>query len=1502
MLKRIISIAVSAAVIMTAMVFPVTAADEVKKPEKNITYYKVPLDNVNLGADAELTFKVPGNSSGKIYVYQVDWDGTAFDAENAPVIKDENYIDEVSVSQSADAYQTVAINISDKVKTAVEAYIEKNSNNTADSFKNNFYPKPYISLAAVTASDIKILSSAEASKCSWDKTLDFDNEKASYDSQDSVPGAGVKDSVNWDRMTASGIKADASSVNPDFDLYASNGYAYVVGKDGENKYLGIKLAQNKQVSAVFYNMFGDSNGVKELDSSDTGRIFDISFDARLTDKQLTDASELKVGVASAKLSGGSPLFVYDGAADSIYGQSFYNANPSEYAIGTEFAGYNGMDIYYKNTELSSIRISHEVTSADEQGFLRIDLPGVKNNYSHKYNHIALDNIRVHEITNTPKLKFLNPGSGFENRAQYNPVADERSATEDFEYMSFKENGGVLNITADTAGLIDGTSVDLYVLNDGYAPADYKKPGAAYFNESINLTAGKFSKEISLLNLANYYNNLQIVLVENDAVVYSKKFKYENANIKNRLFDEIKASADSSEVSGIINGKTGSITNAEIIGINNSAVYNELSDDGKNWIGEYIYNKKDSISDYTELRNEIIAGAIIYNINSGDCTAAELIKMLSESKETIGFGEYIPYTVFDGSNDADKAEIAEDIMENTIDSLETLKKVLCKTTYDRLKSCGDEDSIIAIMRQSKEFFNISFDKYDKIDSKYLPKVKSTVVKFFKELEEYGDISKEFDKTVRDAKQAAENSSYKYYATFDDLTGSTFKTMTTVDTERAINYAYSDTYLARLDGLRTPSLSLVKDYDHTSGNGKSIKLYNVYSEGTGNYPSGRAKLFNVFKDSPLTASDIGQTYYISLWAYSEKDTTIDLSIMALGDTSTMSSSKKNNWGSSSYKPSVRFDIPANEWTQCEMYYTLDDVNTNDVYQVGMLTIALSSSETGDAVYLDDIQSGPPQRIKTENKPYSIEVSGSLYGLSFGNNADVYLLKDGSAPEDYTNPDSIVKKTSVVIPSSGLYNTSFDMKEVSDWSENYIAVIPIGEETYYEYVTFDNAALTDTFMESIAGAASAGDIEAVLSGNGNYPNKDILHISDIMLIDKIADSYLAEHLFANKANITDTDSLRKYTEEAILIYSIRHKLIAASEASEFAEEYQAELELVGVNAFDKVFAELSDSAKQKVFADYMFGKTYTDIKELKDAFYIAILNTAVNDSSYISASQIVQMLGENLDILGISNAQWSEYTNATGDRRTTATNQISSYVKKNGVENLSAKLSSLIPEKTNETVTPSKPTGGGGGGGGGIGTVNREVKADNTVKNDDSKNTPEDIEFSDMNSSHWAYSYVLRMVQSGIINGYEDNTFRPDGSITRAEFSKLVIKAFNIMSDKHAEFADVPQNSWYYEYVSALAGCGIVNGVSDTEFAPEAVITRQDMAVMIYRAMKFTGYSEKQIETEVSFNDSADIAGYAKEAVTYLGGLGIINGTDSNRFAPNDNATRAEAAKILSSLVNR
>lgn len=1502
MLKRIISIAISVAVLMTAMVFPAAAADEIKKPVKNITYYKVPLDNVNLDADMEFTFKVSGKSEGKIYVYRTDWDGSEFDADSAPAVNDEDYINEVFVSQSDEAFQTVAVDISDAARAVVETYIEKNSNNTADSFKNNFYPKPYISLAAVTADDIKILSDAEASKKAWDKTLDFDNEKASYADQNSVPGAGVKDTVNWDRMTAESIKADDSSVNPNFDLYASNGYAYVVGKDGGNKYLGIKLAKDKQIAAVFYNMFGDSNGVRELDSSDIGRIFDISFDARLTDKQLNAASELKVGVASAKLSGGSPAYVYDGAADSVYGKSFYNANPSEYAIGTEFAGYNGMDLYYKNSALSSIRVSHEVLSGDEQGFLRIDLPGVKNDYSHKYNHIALDNVRVREITDAPKLKFSNPGSGFENRAQYNSVSAEKSIKQEFEYMTLNENEGVLSITADTAGLISGNTVGLYVLNDGYAPSDYTKSEAVYFSESIGLTAGKFSKDVVLLDLANYYNNLQIVLVEGDSIVLSKEFKYENANIKNRLLEEIKAAADGAEISEIISGNTGNITNAEIIGIKDSSVYNGLSADGKKWVGEYIYNQKDGIGDYTKLKNEIIAGAVIYNINSESCTAADFIKMLSESETAMGLDKYIPYMVFDGCDNEDKTEIAEVVLNGTADSLESLKAALCKATYDCLKSGGNEDDIIAIMRQSKDFFNISFDKYDKIDPKYLPAVKTAVVEFFDGLENYGDISREFDKVVRDAKQAAENSSYKYTAVFDDLTGSTFKTMTTVDTERAINFSYSDTYIARLDGLRTPSLSLVKDYDHTSGNGKSLKLYNVYSEGTGNYPAGRAKLFNVFKDSALTSEDIGQTYYISLWAYSEKAASFDLSVMALGDTSTMTAANKNTWGSSSYKPAVTFSIPANEWTQCEMYYTLDEVNTNDVYQVGLLTVALNSSETGDAIYIDDIQSGPPQRIKAENKPYSVEISGSLYGLPFGNNADVYLLKGDASPEDYTNPEAVVKKTSVVIPSSGIYSTSFDMSEVTDWSESYVAVIPIGEETYYEYVIFDNAALTDALMNDISNAASAADIEAVLVGSGNFPNKDMLHLNDIMLIDRIPDSYLAEHLYRNKAGITDTESLRKYTEEAIILYGIKHKLITSAEAAEFADTYQTELTLNGVNAFDKVFAALSDSARQKVFENYMRGKTYSDINAFKDALYIAILNTAVNDSSYISAAQIVGMLGENLSILGITDSQWSKYTTATGDRRTTATNQISSYVKQNGVENLSAKLNSLIPEKTSETTTPSKPSGGGGGGGG-IGTVNREVKVDNTAKSDNTGNITSDaIKFADIDSSHWAYDYVNKMVKSGVINGYEDNTFRPDGNITRAEFSKLIVKAFNIITDKKAEFSDVSADSWCYEYVSALAGCGIVNGVSDGEFAPNAVITRQDMAAMIYRAMKFVGYSEKPEKEGVLFADSSDIAEYAKESVDYLAGLGIINGTDSNRFAPNDNATRAEAAKILSGLAGR
>ena len=97
--------------------------------------------------------------------------------------------------------------------------------------------------------------------------------------------------------------------------------------------------------------------------------------------------------------------------------------------------------------------------------------------------------------------------------------------------------------------------------------------------------------------------------------------------------------------------------------------------------------------------------------------------------------------------------------------------------------------------------------------------------------------------------------------------------------------------------------------------------------------------------------------------------------------------------------------------------------------------------------------------------------------------------------------------------------------------------------------------------------------------------------------------------------------------------------------------------------------------------------------------------------------------------------------------------------------------------------------------------------------------------------------------------------------------------------------------------MQSSGIMLGTGDSEFGVGMNITRQDLAVILYRAMGVTDEAR-----ECSFTDSGDIDGYAKEAVAYLSGKGIINGYEDGRFLPHKYVTRAEAAKLIYGIIER
>ena len=171
-----------------------------------------------------------------------------------------------------------------------------------------------------------------------------------------------------------------------------------------------------------------------------------------------------------------------------------------------------------------------------------------------------------------------------------------------------------------------------------------------------------------------------------------------------------------------------------------------------------------------------------------------------------------------------------------------------------------------------------------------------------------------------------------------------------------------------------------------------------------------------------------------------------------------------------------------------------------------------------------------------------------------------------------------------------------------------------------------------------------------------------------------------------------------------------------------------------------------------------------------------------------------------------------------------------------------------------------------------------------------------FNDLDKSHWSYTAVSALNKSGVISGYEDNSFVPDGKVTRAEFAKLITVAFGIPAGD-GRFSDVSSESWYYPYVSASGANGIIQG-SDGLFNPDREIKREDAALMIYRALAFHNIT---LTGSSNFEDNHNISLYAYTAVGALRAHSIVQGSSGNVFLPANSITRAEAAQMIYNAVS-
>ena len=427
----------------------------------------------------------------------------------------------------------------------------------------------------------------------------------------------------------------------------------------------------------------------------------------------------------------------------------------------------------------------------------------------------------------------------------------------------------------------------------------------------------------------------------------------------------------------------------------------------------------------------------------------------------------------------------------------------------------------------------------------------------------------------------------------------------------------------------------------------------------------------------------------------------------------------------------------------------------------------------------------------------------------------------------------------------------------------------------------------INSVNGAVTPGEVKTVI---GN--NTEVLAIDEAEFA-KYAD-YISNVIYASKSagGYGVGDFVKQYNT-AYAVALLKNGVITING---LVKDYGS---IIGIDADE--YNTLTDVAKAELGKLIKAETIYSgDIMNYDYNFVLAKIKTAAGYEE--QGAYII----ENADFIGIDLDKYNSITNKFYKDKALKlvfnTNFVSLEAVKtawnNAVDNAYGEW------KGDKNTAGGSGGGGGGGGGGAIGTDNgftvtdtedvEDMIATEEVKPtyDEDKSMP----FTDV-STHWAYATIKSMYAKGIVNGYDDGTFKPNNTVTRAEFVKMLTGAITLATTDTSSisFTDVADSDWYSECVKLAAANGLVQG-HDGMFRPLDKISRQDAAIVIYNAISGAGYT---LNGEKTFDDTSDISDYAKASVSALAANGVINGSDGN-FLPLNTLTRAEAVKLIENLL--
>jgi len=469
---------------------------------------------------------------------------------------------------------------------------------------------------------------------------------------------------------------------------------------------------------------------------------------------------------------------------------------------------------------------------------------------------------------------------------------------------------------------------------------------------------------------------------------------------------------------------------------------------------------------------------------------------------------------------------------------------------------------------------------------------------------------------------------------------------------------------------------------------------------------------------------------------------------------------------------------------------------------------------------------------------------------------VLKSDSTPGDKVF-ESFEKTASFADGSLGINNISVDIDTITVES----CVLQNATDTLVVKV-FDEANNLKFTAQTSADARGCATVEFTLDSAFDEGGKYTVEVSSASMTNKTP----AKGYFYYLDNASKSKILKMVN--------------SASSEKKVAEILNTEKTMMSLP-----FVDYTDSENMYISHVIYRDAPYSSYNEVVEKFNAATKAYEAINKSYWSAYG--DIMEEYKDIIFDNESIYTKFARLSNSQKNKAAQKVHSKAPFEDFE----EFANAISDATDDLDSGSGGSGSSGGSGGGSSAPTGGYTA--TQPQTLPTVTPDNGTYTDLDGALWAENYIYDLKNKGVLTMGADRKFRPNDNITREEFVKMLVCALGISAPGEVSFKDVSRDSWYYTYVAAAFNSGIVNGIDAKHFGVGELITREQMAAMATRALGITDF---ETGTE-AFADDSEISDYAKAPVYYMQEKGIINGMGENTFAPKANASRAQAAKIIS-----